>query len=176
MIIREANQSDANGIAKVHVDCWRSTYGGIVPADFLADLSYHESEKFWRDLLIDSNMPGFVYVAVNDEGHIVGYITGGPEREGNRLYEGELYSIYILREFQRQGIGRSLTAAASKKLLQSGLKSVMLWTLAVNPYRGFFEVLGGQIVSEETIEIGGSRLVQVAYGWSDVSELVAKSD
>jgi ribosomal protein S18 acetylase RimI-like enzyme len=176
MIIREANQSDANGIAKVHVDCWRSTYGGIVPADFLADLSYHESEKFWRDVLIDSNMPGFVYVAVNDEGQIVGYIAGGPEREGNRLYEGELYSIYILKEFQRQGIGRSLTAAASKKLLQSGLKSVMLWTLAVNPYRGFFEALGGQVVNEETIEIGGSRLVQVAYGWADVSALAAKSD
>jgi len=176
MIIREANQSDANGIAKVHVDCWRSTYGGIVPADFLADLSYHESEKFWRDVLIDPNMPGFVYVAVNNEGQIVGYIAGGPEREGNRLYEGELYSIYILKEFQHQGIGRSLIASASKKLLQSGLKSVMLWTLAVNPYRGFFEVLGGQVISEETIEIGGSRLVQVAYGWSDVSELAAKSD
>ena len=176
MIIREANQSDASGIAKVHVDCWRSTYAGIVPTDFLADLSFHESEKFWRDVLVDSNMPGFVYVAVNDAGQIVGYIAGGPEREGNRLFEGEFYSIYILKEFQRQGIGRSLIAAASKKLLQSGLKSVMLWTLAVNPYRGFFETIGGQVVSEEIIEIGGSGLVQVAYGWSDLSELAAKSD
>jgi len=176
MIIREANQSDASGIAKVHVDCWRSTYAGIVPADFLADLSYDESERFWREVLSDSNVLGFVYVAVNDVGQIVGYIAGGPEREGNSLYKGELYSIYILKEFQRQGIGRSLIAAASKNLLQSGLKSVMLWTLAVNPYRGFFETLGGQVVSEETIEIGRSRLAQVAYGWSDISELAEKSD
>jgi len=176
MIIREASQSDANGIAKVHVDCWRSTYDGIVPADFLADLSYDESEKFWRNILSDPNVSRFVYVAVNDAGQIAGYVAGGPEREGNQLYEGELYSIYILREFQRRGIGRSLIAAASRRLLQSGLKSVMLWTLAVNPYRGFFEALGGQVVSEETIKIGGSRLVQVAYGWSDVSELAAKSD
>jgi GNAT superfamily N-acetyltransferase len=175
MIIREATQSDANGIAKVHVDCWRSTYDGLVPADFLADLSYQEAEKFWRDVLIDSNMPGFVYVAVNDAGQIVGYIAGGPEREGNQLYEGELYSIYILKEFQRQGIGRNLIAAASQKMLQSGLKSVMLWTLAVNPYRGFFEELRGQVVSEETIEIGGSRLVQVAYGWAEISKLAEKS-
>ena len=115
MIIREATRSDANGISKVHVDCWRSTYDGLVPADFLADLSYQESEKFWSDLLIDSNMPGFVYVAVNEAGQIVGYIAGGPEREGNRLYGGELYSIYILKDFQRQGIGRNLIAAASKK-------------------------------------------------------------
>jgi GNAT superfamily N-acetyltransferase len=176
MIIREANQSDASGIAKVHVDCWRSTYDGIVPADFLADLSYDESERFWSEILSDSNIPGFVYVAVNDEGQIVGYIAGGPEREENPLYKGELYSVYILRQFQRQGIGRSLISAASKKLLQSGLKSVMLWTLAVNPHRGFFETLGGQVVSEATIELGGSRLVQVAYGWSDVSELTEKSD
>ena len=33
----------------------------------------------------------------------------------------------------------------------------------------------GQYAAEEKVDIGGSRLVQVAYGWSDVSGLVAKS-
>lgn len=31
MIIRKAKLDDATGIAKVHVDSWRTTYKGIIP-------------------------------------------------------------------------------------------------------------------------------------------------
>ena len=42
MFIRKANIEDAMGIAKVHVDSWRTTYKGIVPEVFLENLSYDE--------------------------------------------------------------------------------------------------------------------------------------
>ncbi|WP_339225713.1 hypothetical protein NYE80_30300 [Paenibacillus sp. FSL H7-0357] len=38
MIIRESKISDAKGIAKVHVDCWRTTYRNIMPDEFLEKL------------------------------------------------------------------------------------------------------------------------------------------
>ena len=34
MKIRQANIEDAQGIGKVHVDSWRTTYKGILPDDF----------------------------------------------------------------------------------------------------------------------------------------------
>jgi hypothetical protein len=40
LVIREAAPADAPGIARVHVDTWRTTYQGIVPDQFLARLSY----------------------------------------------------------------------------------------------------------------------------------------
>ena len=40
MLIREATVADAEGIAIVHVDCWRTTYKDIMPSDFLDKLSY----------------------------------------------------------------------------------------------------------------------------------------
>ena len=40
MHIREATLDDVPGIARVHVDTWRTTYPGIVPAEHLAGLSY----------------------------------------------------------------------------------------------------------------------------------------
>ena len=49
--IREARIEDAAGMAKVHVDSWRTTYAGIVPDTYLANLSYARREIFWRDIL-----------------------------------------------------------------------------------------------------------------------------
>jgi hypothetical protein len=44
--------------------------------------------------------------------------------------------------------------------------------LKANPARGFYERMGGVLVAEQDIEIGGVMLPEVAYGWKDVSSLV----
>ncbi len=49
MRIREATPDDIPGIARVHVDTWRTAYLGIVPAEHLAGLSYERSEARWRE-------------------------------------------------------------------------------------------------------------------------------
>jgi hypothetical protein len=46
--IRAASPTDARGIAAVHVASWRTTYRGIVPADYLAGLSADAREHSWR--------------------------------------------------------------------------------------------------------------------------------
>ena len=49
MIIREANLDDAKGIAKVHVDSWRTTYKNIIPDEYLNNLSYEKREQLWTN-------------------------------------------------------------------------------------------------------------------------------
>ncbi|BCU83346.1 hypothetical protein JIR001_31290 [Polycladomyces abyssicola] len=46
-----------------------------------------------------------MYVAENEFGTIVGFTGEGRERSGEPGYDGELYAIYLLKEFQCQGIG-----------------------------------------------------------------------
>ena len=62
MHIREANVPDAADIAKVHVDSWRTTYTGVVPDEYLAQLSYEQREQTWRDILSTHGATEFVYV------------------------------------------------------------------------------------------------------------------
>ena len=38
-------------MARVHVDTWRTAYSGIVPADYLASLSYKDGQSRWDDIL-----------------------------------------------------------------------------------------------------------------------------
>jgi hypothetical protein len=39
-----------------------------------------------------------------------------------------------------------------------------VWVLALNPFRKFYEALGGEPISEQTIERGGQSFLAVAYG------------
>ena len=173
MHIRLAQPSDAGGIARVHVDSWRSTYRGIVPDNYLAGLSYEQRENYWRSILTHrSETPQWIYVAELDAGTIVGFACGGIEREQNPVYRGELYAIYLLADHQKQGIGRGLMQAVARSLVDAGTDSMLVWVLAENPSRAFYQSLGGQYVREKPITIGDVTLTEVAYGWRDLQSLM----
>ncbi|MET3211560.1 UNVERIFIED_CONTAM: hypothetical protein ABIC26_004527 [Paenibacillus sp. PvR008] len=93
MIIREATISDATGIAKVHVDCWRTTYKNIIPAEVLKRLSYEQRTELWKSN-ISSEDDHQVYVVENEKGEISGFVSGGPEKSGEYPpYEGEVTAM-----------------------------------------------------------------------------------
>jgi ribosomal protein S18 acetylase RimI-like enzyme len=173
MIIRAAHVGDAAGIARVHVDTWRTTYRGIVPDDYLANLSYEEREKEWKTSLSRAREDRFTFVAEGGTGRIIGFVTGGPNRYNEPQYQSELYAIYVLKEYQGQGIGRDLTRSLVRSLLASGSQSMMLWVFAGNTSsRRFYEALGGQFVKSNHFEINGAVLEEIAYGWTDISVLL----
>ena len=174
MLIRAAALTDAAAIARVHVDSWRTTYAGMVPADYLAKLSYAQREQFWHNILANPTPSGCVYVAAHATGEILGFASGGPERSGDMVYRGELYAIYLLARYQRQGLGRHLTMAVAQRLLQCGLASMLVWVLAANPGRAFYAALGGQLVYEKNVTIGAAQLLEVAYGWPDLHDFLQR--
>ena len=171
MRIRRAIPSDAPGIARVHVASWRSTYVGIVPDEYLASLDCTERERVWGRLITDDSQ--FTYVAEHRRDGIVGFVSGGPVRMDDVTYTGELYAIYLLEQYQRQGIGHRLVAELCAWLLSEGLASMYTWVLEENPSRRFYESLGGFEFRRQTITIGGRDVVEVAYGWDDISPLAS---
>lgn len=176
MIVREATHSDVSAIARVHVDTWRTTYRGIVPDEFLANLSYEKRENGWHQVLNNAPKDGnFTYVAEDESGQIVGFANGGVERAGDPVYQGELSAIYILKNHQQKGIGRELVRVVAERLGRMEIYSMLMWVLADNPACQFYETLGGQRVHEKEIEKGGTKLSEIAYGWTDTSNLQRSS-
>lgn len=176
MIIREARSQDSAAIARVHVESWRTTYTGVVPQSYLDQLSVERRADYWQDVIANSERQSVIFVAEDDQGQIIGFAIGGPEREGDPTYSAEIYAIYLFRDAQRGGIGRRLVAAVCEDLKQRGHGSLLIWVLADNPSRGFYEALGGQFVREKDIEIGGATLREVAYGWKDFAVIGSKSE
>jgi GNAT superfamily N-acetyltransferase len=169
MHIREAVPGDAAAIARVQVDTWRDAYAGIVPTEYLAGLRYQTRELRAREHLAD--LDTFAYVSADDAGEVFGFAFGGPNREGDAEYEGELRAIYVRPGSQRSGAGRALVQAVAERLREQGMCSMIVWTFRENAARGFYERLGGVYVREKPYPVGGADLVAVAYGWSDTRVL-----
>lgn len=180
MYIRRAGTADAAAIARVSVDTWRTTYRGIVPQAYLDGLTYARSENSYARILSDPVQHSAVFVAEattplgnQDENNaVVGFAALGPEREGNALYRGEVYAIYVLNAYQKHHLGRRLITQSAAWLRQCGYDSLLIWVLRDNPSRGFYERLGGVPIAEKSISIGNEDLIEIAYGWTDMQALI----
>ncbi|WJQ01145.1 GNAT family N-acetyltransferase [Geobacillus stearothermophilus] len=167
-MIRKATWVDALAIASVHVESWKTTYSGIVPDAYLETLAVGEKQTLWEKVLSQADHSVFV---AEEHGRVVGFVSGGRNRASDgpaARYDGELYAVYLLKEAQGKGWGRRLVQALARDLAQKGIHSLVVWVLAANPSRGFYERLGGEKLAEERVEIGGTVLSEWCYGWRDV--------
>lgn len=169
MKIRKAKKADAWDIAVVQVDTWRTTYKGIIPDDYLAQMSYEKRTETWEKA---AKQEGF-YVAENDAREIVGFSIGGKAfSETYANYVGELYAIYILRAYQGKGIGKLLTERVVQHLLNENIQSMQVHVLADNPARHFYESLGAKRIDTTIETIAGKDLQSLVYGWDDITRLL----
>jgi GNAT superfamily N-acetyltransferase len=175
--IRQADVTDAPGIARVQVTTWRHTYAGIVDAAYLEGMSVAQSEQRWRRRIGEPPDPRYaMFVVQGGDGDIVGFADCGPVRvdegEAPAEYDGELYTIYVLPPHQRFGLGRRLFERAARHLYETGFRSMLLWAIAANPARRFYDARGGRVVREGEFFLQGQRIAEVGYGWTDLGSIV----
>lgn len=171
--IRAATPADAAGIARVHVDSWRTTYPGIVPDDYLARMSYKSREQFWGRVLSHQSERYdrvIAYVATTTAGEIIGFastqLPAAPEEPA------DLNTIYLVQAWQRRCIGTRLVIEIVRQLIAAGQHSLLVW-VAMNNQGGrrFYEALGGQLAESRQVTFGELTLDEVAYRWPDLASL-----
>src|SRR5690349_3143893 len=126
--IELATERAAAGIAKVYVDTWRSTYAALLPHRMLLGMSYERQAREWSWVIRNRAGRQPVIVAAEADYGVVGFISFGPSRTGDRpavgrfagerdANVGEIYTLYVQPEFQERGIGRRLLAAAFASMI-----------------------------------------------------------
>lgn len=183
VVVRPAGEADAMGIARVHVDTWRSTYAGLLPAAYLVGLSKPRRAAYWTQILAQPDERGGTFVAVEREAGVVGFSNIGaarrvPEarRDGAEDWRGagEVFTLYVAPDFQNGGIGRRLLAAGFAELARRGYQRALLWVLAPNPSRFFYHAMGGQPIGVQQENVAGQTVDEIAYGWRDVAATAAQ--
>ena len=165
-IIREATSKDAASIAAIHVKSWRAAYAGILPAAFLDGLSEDEYTAFWEQELTGNASVNRVAL----EGRqIVGWASGGPNRDPDCEGHSEIYSIYVTPDAWSRGIGRLLMRRMENDL--SAMRWPLLWVLEQNQRAlRFYHKQGYQADgSTKTVPIGGVALKEIRLrkmGWT----------
>jgi len=173
VIIRTAKKDDAAAIAKIHVETWRSTYAGLLPDDLLLRMNVAEHEaRWWRQVLGRYRRNHFVYVAETKADGVIGFGSGGPSREPGLAYKGEIYTLYLGDEFHGRGLGKRLFGALAERSVRDRGPSLIVWVLAGNPSRFFYETMGGKPVARRPGVMAGAKIEELAYGWADANVLV----
>jgi ribosomal protein S18 acetylase RimI-like enzyme len=166
--IRPARLSDAEGIASVHVEAWRTTYPGLVPTNVLVKLSKRAQAREWAQQLAASRAGDSVVIAEVVGGNIVGFGSCGEARATGLPQAGEIFTLYVSPEFQDHGVGRAILLKLFDTLIDRGLTSALVWVLAQNPSRFFYEAMGGRRIAERKERLWNTVLPQTAYGWDDL--------
>ena len=174
---RSADPADAARLADVHVRSVLVAYRGIYGEEYLTTLSHElvEREGRWRERLA-SHPEEPVGVAEVAPYGVVGYVVGGATRKPSFGYDGELISVYLLPEHQRQGIGRELVRRMGRTLLEAGFERVLVRVLAANPARRFYERLGAYAIGTTRVTLGSQELEELLYGWPDAARAFGGPD
>jgi ribosomal protein S18 acetylase RimI-like enzyme len=170
MIIRPATLHDSQAIAHVQITSYRTAYASFFPPEYFDHFTLAEETQDWQNVI--TNHPDeLLFVAENGQGTVVGYALGKPLSDKEIPYDSELVALHVLSSHQRQGIGRQLIAAVAKGLQKQGCASIMLWTIAGNPVRLWYERLGGVHFSEKRSMIDTTEVFSVGYGWPEIEVL-----
>ncbi len=125
--IRSAKPEDIEQIGYVHCTAWLETYAGLINSEYLAALSPEKSaEKFREGDCKD------ILVLVADQ-TIIGFSVVGPTRDRDLPASfGDIHAVYILRQYQKMGLGKKLLTAAIEKLRHKGYEGIAVWVIGSN--------------------------------------------
>lgn len=162
--VRPAKIADASAVASAHDEAWRSAYQGIIPGAELDKLINRRGPHWWESAIRKGSR---VSVLVFGD-KVAGYTNYGRNRARSLQFEGEIYELYLRPEFQGLGFGRRLFSAARRDLMQSGLRSMVIWALSDNePAVEFYRTLGGRMVARSSEQFGAKSLDKVAFAWAN---------
>lgn len=170
--IREATINDVYGIAKVHVDVWNTAYKNIVPEEYLKSRTYIGQEEKWLKRIFKNDYTKeFVYVAVCEKGEIIGFACGCAENDDIK-FKGIISTIYILDDFQKQGIGKQLIKVIVERLYRNNIENLIIWAFEENLSCTFYEHIGGQKTYKKNVNMGGKELLEIGYCWTNLKKLL----
>jgi ribosomal protein S18 acetylase RimI-like enzyme len=156
--VRLAVAPDAVGIRNVARRTWQDTYRGIIlPQNqerFLAqwyapaalEQAIERSGSWFYVATVQSEVIGFAQFILREAGH------------------GELTRIYVLPQWQRQGVGTCLLQEGLAALAAHGAEEVLVQVEMDNGKGiGFYERRGFHRVRELSLELPGQTLAMLEY-------------
>jgi GNAT superfamily N-acetyltransferase len=162
-IFRDAMSVDVVALARLHVTTFNETHSPIL----MNGPTYEVRAYQWRQAFESADGSWFCVVIEDPNGELIGFAKGQPySHHDHPEFTGELNKIYLLREYQRRGLGRLLLSHVARRFLGRGISSMLLFGDAQNPSNLFYEAMGAERLFAASGEFHGG------YGWRDLRRLL----
>lgn len=168
---RRATANDAEAIAALRVESWRTTYRGVMPDAYLDSMRAEESAAMWSQVLL-ADLPTISIFVAEAGTELVGFAAGMFLMPEKFEMNAELTAIYHKPIAQRGGVGRRLLSLVAEALQKQGAHSLLVWVIAGNQgARQFYQQLGAELLIEQPFTWDGLDLMESGYGWRDLPAL-----
>ena len=136
-----ATEDDAQTIIELRKQIWSTTYCGFYPDSMIDEFDY--SWHLEKELQRIRHPECRVYRIVKDD-HNIGYLSM------RKTDEVMLQSLYILDEYQHQGIGRLAFGFVKQYCRENEADSFICHCLPENwNARQFYDKMGGKVIAED---------------------------
>ncbi|NRG17137.1 GNAT family N-acetyltransferase [Rhizobiales bacterium] len=159
---RPARPIDAETLSTIHLEAWRGAYRGLLSGVDLERMISRRGPRWWRGAL----SRGVLIQVLEVAGKTVGYATYGRSRMRELPFEGEIYELYILPEYQGLGFGTKLFQATRRALVRMRLSGATVRVLSENEAAmRFYRSLGGQLLMNSQEQVAGTSVELSVFGW-----------
>lgn len=168
---RQGTADDIPAISEAYLRSVRGSFSGFLPDEYLDGMSAENRAAVFSERRGGHEDSYRLLIAEDASTGVVGFIDYAYKESGNFDHDGRIFSFYLVPEFQRHGLGGLLFRKCLRRMRSECYGSVCLDTFESNPFRIFYERMGGKTVGAEEHEVSGQRLPTVVYGWEDLSTI-----
>ncbi len=174
MLLRQLNERDLEEVTRLHHQVWHETYcPKIMPPEVLRKMTLAEWRENWQKNLSGCNRD--YHLGVEDEdGRLIAFASFGEnlDPDDSAEYPGRILRIYVLKKYQRHGIGKMLIMAGAEYLIGRGIAAVIVHALEANTAAcGFYEHLGARLIKHSREKRFGCIIPELIYGWQNILTL-----
>lgn len=151
--IEKAKVEDALQIALVNVYTWKTQYQGLIPEDVIdyrIENVEHSASKIEARISEDGQ-----YFVAKKNNTVIGFCRYG--KSPSEDY-GQIFALYLLKPFNKKGIGKLLFEAAKEELRKMGFNRFRVECLKGNPTLNFYIHMGGKVTGDFENEIAGCKM------------------
>jgi len=144
ILYTKAMMKDCYEIAKLKGEVWNTTYRGIYSDEALDNYDIERNKQTFEKIVENPKLSLYI---VKDAEKIVGFISFGEPYRPFLHYQQEVGLLYILKEYQKFGIGKKLFSIAKDNVSNNGYKEFFV---TVNKHNenaiGFYIAMGGSVI------------------------------
>lgn len=172
MNIRNAELSDAEKIASIHAESWRSAYRGILSDEFLDGAVWNERLSHWQKKIREPGAEQRLILLACEKDEALGFLCLYVDADSR--WGALLDNLHIVPGMRGRGIGSMMMSQAAAWVLKQRPGSGMyLWVYEQNSEaRVFYEKLGG--LKEESLlkrTAEGRQVPALRYVWRNLNVL-----
>jgi GNAT superfamily N-acetyltransferase len=146
-LIRRRIKNDCKQIAHIVTVAWNETYKGLVPEWFLEQLKNNENERAEKSYNeFDKTNNNQLVLEVDNK--VVGFVNYGKSHDEEFSDCGEIYALYIIGDYQGNGLGKKLVEEAKIELKRLGFNKMIISCLKGNISNEFYKHIGGKYIKE----------------------------